>query len=128
LRLLLRYATVRLFCLALAASPTFFKGLLSEFIGTPDPSHAQTLPSECRPRIGLAAGRNVAVAADALRRDGGIGLLQQLAQRDQRGILRVAERFEITAFQLDADGEVIAALAFAETRHPRMPGAIQTGN
>src|SRR5207248_8232821 len=77
-------------------------------------------PVEAGPRIGLAAGGDVAVRGDGAQR-------QRRAQRgDQRNKRAVLPRIEwrvVAAFELDADREVVAARAAAPARFACVPGA-----
>lgn len=53
-----------------------------------------------------------------------IVLAQTLCQSDQNFILCISERRGVAAFELDADGEIIAAFAALPVRGTRMPGAL----
>ncbi len=68
----------------------------------------QARPVKVRTGIGLAARRNVGVARERVDR---ITPDDEADQRGERIVLRVLEGHAIAAFQFDADGEVIAALA-----------------
>src|SRR3569623_172558 len=80
-------------------------------------------PIELRPGVGLPPRRNVAVAYDTVGADGRIMLLQRTGDGCEHGILAVAVGLVIAAFELDADGKVIAALTSGNTGWARMPGA-----
>src|SRR3569623_1946271 len=80
-------------------------------------------PSKLRPGVGLPSRRNVAVAYDTVGGNGGIVLLQRTGDGGEHGILAVAVGLVIAAFELDADGKVIAALTSGKTGWACMPGA-----
>src|SRR6185436_3851628 len=81
---------------------------------------AKALPVEPRARIGLAAGRDVAVAREIERSVAREELLREL--REPR-VLRLRERHVVGSFELDADREIVAAAASLPRRLARVPGA-----
>jgi len=88
-------------------------------------SRQVTLPVKIRAGVGLASGGNVAVTGDAFDRKGGA---QREGQFVQHGILRVGEWHVVTAFQLDADGKIVAARPALPNGYARVPGALQNRN
>lgn len=88
----------------------------------------QARPVKMRSWIGLAAGRDIAVADDALRVQGRESLEQGIANAAQYLVLYKLIQTIIAAFQFDADGEIVAAFATLETGFPGMPGAAIEGN
>ena len=85
---------------------------------------AVALPVETRSGIGLAAGGDVAVADDAVEGDGGKAGQNGSADLGQDLILAVLIGDLVGPLQLDADGEIVAALATLERGDPGMPGAL----
>jgi hypothetical protein len=85
-------------------------------------------PVEVRAGIGLAARRDVAVADDARRRDGGIGPHQRARHDRQAPVLARLERPVVAALEFDADREIVAAAAALERRLARVPGAPVEGH
>src|SRR5213595_802291 len=81
----------------------------------------QARPVEARPRVLLAAGRDVLVAGDVRDR---IALRDRGRQLRERLVLRGLEAVAFQAFELDADRIVVAVLASAPARSPGMPGAV----
>ena len=77
----------------------------------------QARPVEARAGIALASGRDVAVRGD-------VAQMQLLQKRCEGGVLRGREAILLGALELDADGEVVAALARAPARHAGVPGAL----
>src|SRR6185437_15987640 len=84
-------------------------------------ARAQALPFEPRAGIGLAAGRDVAVAGDVER---AVTLGEGADERGQRAVLGLGVGDVVGALELDADGEVVAALAALPCRGARVPGAL----
>src|SRR5207237_198239 len=72
-----------------------------------------------RARIRLAAGRHVAVRGDVAKRE---ALAQRAYQGRKLCVLRIREGRSIRALELDAEREVIAALAAAPSRSTGVPG------
>src|SRR6185295_20322836 len=81
----------------------------------------QARPVEVRARIGLAAGGNVAVRGDLAQGKDGAKLFQK---KKKSLVLRGLEFAVIGAFELDADREIVAALAPAPARSAGVPGAL----
>ena len=75
-----------------------------------------------RSGIGLAARRDVAVAHQAIGADGRPGRHQQAHQARQAPVLAVLEGLPVAAFELDADGEVVAAIPPVVAGNARVPG------
>ena len=78
----------------------------------------QARPVELRARIGFAPRRDVAVRGDILQRKRGAQHAHQLAQA------LVLERLEsavVSAFELDTDREIVAALAPCRRRVSAAP-------
>src|SRR6185369_14076533 len=67
----------------------------------------QAGPVECRPGIGLASRRDLAVAADVFDR---AGASEHPNQAREHGVLRWRIGDRIGALELDADGIIIASL------------------
>src|ERR1700722_18535291 len=65
-------------------------------------------PIEGRPGVGLAAGRNIAVADEALRREPGIGGTQRGHHFRQAIVLHVLVRLRIGPFEFHAHREIVA--------------------
>ncbi len=83
----------------------------------------QQMPIKKRPRISLATRSDITMSdqtTSALR----IMLPQCFYHSCQHFILSIIERQLITAFQLDADGEIIAVLTPQILRATGMPGAL----
>ena len=68
--------------------------------------------------------RSVAISLCPTTASSGYGG-EHLQQRVERDILRVGEGFEVRAFELDAEREIVAALPAPELRGSGMPGAIE---
>src|SRR5690606_13187175 len=71
-------------------------------------------------RVTLAPRGDVAVAGDPAQR---MAFAQCADQEGEPTILRLGEAMRLVALELDADREVVAALAFEEARSAGMPGA-----
>src|SRR5437868_5442169 len=78
----------------------------------------ETGPVEERAGVGLAAGRDVGVRGDVAQRMAGA---QRGDEADERRVLRVGEGRLVHAFELDADREIVAALAPAPARDAGVP-------
>ena len=76
-------------------------------------------PIEARARVGFTAWRDLRVPHDTLDR---VTFFQHKDQTGKLLILGNLEFLGVAALQLNADGEVIAALLPVPARHPRMPG------
>src|SRR5690606_23900669 len=75
--------------------------------------------------VGLAPRRDVAVPHDARRVNAGIGLLQHRQHCRQLLVLAAGIDDVVRAFQLNADGKIIAARPPAITGFAGMPGALR---
>src|SRR3989344_6005962 len=80
-------------------------------------------PIEKRTGGGLASGRNIGVAIDALRRDGWIDLHDRARQIGQSLILRRLKWLVFRAFQLYSDREIVDSRPPLATGLAGMPGA-----
>ena len=89
---------------------------------------AVTGPVERRSRVGLAAGRDVAVTDDAIVADLRINPANSASNFGKCRVLCITERGVVGPLQLDTDREVIATLAATELRLPGMPGAPVEGH
>jgi len=85
---------------------------------------ARAPPVERRARIGLAARRDVAVADHAPRRQPRIGAAQHLDDGRERAVLHPGVGAVIAAFELHADGKIVAGLAPPVARFSGMPGPV----
>lgn len=82
-------------------------------------------PVEERPRIGLAAGRDVGMCG---KRNERIALAQNGDQHIQRGVLGVGIRPLVAAFELDANRKIVAAPTAAPVGCSGMPRARIAGD
>src|SRR3569623_2676700 len=85
-------------------------------------------PIEPGAGIGLAAGRDGAVADDMREVEGGITLHERARNRGERDVLRIVVGPVVETFELDADGSVKAPFAHGEARLSSMPGAMIEGD
>jgi adenosylmethionine-8-amino-7-oxononanoate aminotransferase len=84
---------------------------------------ARMRPVECRTRIGLASGRNVAMPDHPIRGQARVGPAQRRDHAGERMILRRIVGKRVGALEFDADGKVVAGLTTGEARPSGMPGA-----
>ena len=84
---------------------------------------AKALPVKPGPRISLAFGGNVLMADQTLNR---IAPADRFEQAPQAHILSRLESQTLQAFELDANGEIIAVAASCPSRSTRMPSATAT--
>src|SRR5262245_61658448 len=82
---------------------------------------AELAPVERGAGVGLASRRDIGVPYDV---DDGVTAAQNQEKLAQGSVLRVRIRPIIDAFELDADGKVVAALASAPDGSARVPGAL----
>ena len=101
-------------CPRRARSKCASKGLIAQRGQGRDP-----LPLEKRSRISLASRCDLAMCP---RRAERITPGQHWHQRRQRTVLSIGKGDEVGAFELDANGEVVAARPPPEARRPGMPG------
>ncbi|CAK0767471.1 hypothetical protein CCP4SC76_4750017 [Gammaproteobacteria bacterium] len=90
-----------------------------------DQCRAIPFPIEMGPRIGFAVGGNVAMADHARGRDGRKTLDKGSSDLNQGVVLSGGKGFVIAAFQLDADGEIIAVVAAIKSGSSGVPGALE---
>src|SRR5712664_3153028 len=83
-------------------------------------SGKQARPVEARPGIGLAAGGDVAMSGDVAQ---GQREAKASYERCELVVLAILERRLVRALELDADREIVAALAAAPGRGAGVPGA-----
>src|SRR5437763_14905402 len=89
---------------------------------------SEARPVECRPAIALAAGRNVAVPGDGLRRQGGVSREKRRRECGQGLVLRPAVRGPVGPLELDADREIIARRTALVLGLAGVPGALSKGH
>src|SRR5688572_13939817 len=80
----------------------------------------QARPIEARAGVGLAAGRHIAVRGERTQRQ---ARTEFAHQSRQAAVLRDFEGPVVDAFEFDADGKIVAALAPAPARSAGVPGA-----
>src|SRR5690606_37931970 len=82
-------------------------------------------PVERRARVGLALRGYVAMALDPVQVDGRPGAADVPGELLQHRVLGIGIGQVVGALQLDADGEIVAAFAPVEARHPGVPGTVE---
>jgi hypothetical protein len=85
----------------------------------------QPRPVKRRPGIGFAPRRNVAVACDPVNTNVWPGRHNLLANSGQRLVLILGIRHLVTAFKLNANGEIVALVLAAKTGTTSVPGTVQ---
>lgn len=85
-------------------------------------------PVEGRSRVGLTSGSNVGVPDEMSFGNGRIGPPESANQGRQAEILSRLVGHLVRAFQLDADGEVVATGSALEARQAGVPGPSMKGN
>src|SRR4029077_15291924 len=88
----------------------------------------QAPPVEQRSGIGLALGRDVAVAHDVLGAERGVSVEERRGQPGELPVLRLRVRRLVRPLELDPDREVVAVLAAVVLGLPGMPGARAEGH
>jgi hypothetical protein len=89
---------------------------------------ADCATSEFHARIELASRRDVAVADDARAIERRVTGQQCHDHRGEHPVLHILVGRVVGAFQLDADGKIVAAGAALELRQPRVPGPRAEGH
>lgn len=87
---------------------------------------AITCPVEGGSGVSLASWCDLAMTSDALWSDAGVGFEQLMRATHEALILSVREGGGVGPFQLDADREVITAVAAGKSRDAGMPGPLLT--
>src|SRR6516165_10910911 len=85
----------------------------------------ESCPVESGPRVGLAAGRDVAMPHDIRDR---IDALQRSDEPCDHRVLRGRIRLIIGPLELDPDRKIVAALAAFPRRDSRVPCALVAGD